>query len=329
LFDWAGSHAPQLVAVPAPAPAPAPAPPPAVGTAMPLSVLFETIYRPLRLRGRSPNTSRLYGCTLRAFARFLQRPPVVGDLEELTLAAYLDHRSSLVSPLTVEKERTQLVALAGLAWERRLLEVKPTCPAGVMPERIPTAWSVQELRQLFAAAAAPTTWRRDGERRAAFFGALVPVAYETAERVGALLEAMAEDYSRPTLVVRAEARKGGRRDRCYRLTDDTCDRVDTLLAGRTTGRVFQLPFGRSMLYHAWQRVKRVAGIPPGNRQAFHQIRRSSATHFQAAGGDAVKMLDHSSPRIAHRWYLDPRLADHGPRPCDLLPPIQTPPGGVA
>jgi integrase len=59
----------------------------------------------------------------------------------------------------------------------------------------------------------------------------------------------------------------------------------------------------------------------GRRIGFHAIRRSAASHYAAAGGDAVEMLDHSSPSITKRWYLDPRLADRGSRPCDVLPAI--------
>ena len=296
---------------------------------MPLAALFEDLYLPLRLRGRSPSTPRLYGCTLRAFARFIGRQPVVADLEDLTLARYMSHRATTVAPLTVERERTQLLALAGMAWERRLLEIKPSCPPGVVPDRIPTAWTVDELRRVFQAAADPRTWRRDGHARAAFFAALLPVAYESGERVGALLAVAAADYARPTLMVRAEHRKGRKRDRCYRLTAATCDRVDAFLAGRTTGVLFAWGLNHAMLYHDFERIKRAAGIPPGRRVAFHQIRRTAATHFAAAGGDAVAMLDHSSPRVTHRWYLDPRMADRGDRPCDVLPAIHVPPEGAA
>lgn len=64
-----------------------------------------------------------------------------------------------------------------------------------------------------------------------------------------------------------------------------------------------------------------AGLDTRKRLRFHQIRRSAASHFAAAGGEAVEMLDHSSPKITNRWYLDPRLVDRGQRPCDILPPI--------
>jgi integrase len=304
--------------------------------------LFDTLYRPLRLRGRSPATVRLYGCTLRAFGRWLGREPEIRDLDELVLARYLETRAGQVAPLTVEKERSQLVALAALAWERRLIETKPTCPAGTVPDRVPTAWSVEELRAVMVAASDPATYRdgRSGrprrfplpsapasgpstsaEAKARFFGALLPTLYETGERVGAMLGAMIEDYHRPHLVVRAEARKGRKRDRVYRLTDATCDRLDSLIAGRIAGPVFAWPLTRTYLFTTFGRAVKAAGLDTRKRLRFHQIRRSAASHYAAAGGDAVEMLDHSSPNITKRWYLDPRLADRGSRPCDVLPSI--------
>lgn len=306
-----------------------------------LQAFFVDVYRPLRLRGRSENTSRLYGCTLRAFGRFLDRPARIDDLDELVLARYLEHRAAAVSPYTAEKERSQLVALAGMAWERRLIETKPTCPPAPLPDRVPVAWSLDELRRLLAAAADPATYfkrpgrpprfRRpaaaevsttiDARWRAEFFTALIPCLWETGERVGAMLEVRVEEYDRPHVLVRAEARKGGKRDRLYRLTDETCDGIDRLVASRTTGLVFAWPLAKTLLWQNFGKVVKAAGLDGRGRVRFHQIRRSAASHYAAAGGDAVEMLDHSSPKITKRWYLDPRLTDRGTRPCDILPRI--------
>jgi integrase len=290
---------------------------------MKLIDLFNNLYRPLRLRGRSPATARLYACTIRAYERHLGREPTLADLDELALARYLEARAAEVRPLTAEKERTQLVALAGLAFDRRLIETKPTVPPGVIPDRVPEAWTVDELRRLFAVAADPATFGKVAGDPARLFAGLLPVLWETGERIGAILEARIEDYQRPYLVVRAEARKGRKRDRCYRLTEPTCDQVDTLVAGRTAGTVFVWNGARAHLWTVFGRAVKAAGLDGRHRVRFHQIRRSAASHYAAAGGDACAMLDHSSPRITQRWYLDPRLADRTARPCDVLPAISS------
>ena len=309
---------------------------------MKLIDLFENLYRPLRLRGRSPRTSKLYGCVIRAFGRWLGRDPELRDLDELVLARYLEHRATQVALLTVERERSGLMALASLAWERRLIETKPTCPPGAIPDRVPQAWSIAELQAVMAAAADPATYREglsgrrplfevplsatqsattSAEMKARFFTALLPALYESGERVGAMLEARIEDYHRPHLVVRAEARKGRKRDRVYRFTDATCDLIESAIGGRTEGYVFVWSMTRTYLFTCFGKAVKAAGLNTRKRLRFHQIRRTAASHYAAAGGDAVEMLDHSSPKITKRWYLDPRLADRGARPCDILPPI--------
>jgi hypothetical protein len=116
---------------------------------------FDTVYRPLRLRGRSANTSRLYGCTIRTFGKFLGRPADLADLaDELTLARFLEHRQANRSAFTAEKERSQLMSLARLASERRLIERMPSCEPCVLPEPVPVSWSEDELRRLYASACA-------------------------------------------------------------------------------------------------------------------------------------------------------------------------------
>lgn len=289
---------------------------------MTLSQFFDDFYRPLRLRGRSANTARLYGCTIRAFGRWLGREPVLEDLDELLLARYLEHRATIRSPFTSEKERTQLTALAGLAWERRLLAVKPIVLPSPLPERVPFAWSVEDMGRLIAAAEALTA-SRDGVILRDYFPALLMTLWETGERIGAIRDTLVEDYKRPHLVVRAECRKGRRRDRVYPLSESTCDRLD-VLASRESVTLFRWPFCSPYLWRYMKRLVAAAGLGNARRMRFHQVRRTAASHLAAAGGDPVAFLDHSSPKITKRWYLDPRVADRGARACDILPKIAAP-----
>ena len=119
-----------------------------------LTTLFSDHYRPLRLRGRSINTARLYGCTIRSFGKWLGYPPTIDDLTDLTLSRVLEQRAATVSPYTAEKERTQLTALWRLAADRRIVPDRPCVPPAPLPERIPQAWSIEQLQSLMRAAAA-------------------------------------------------------------------------------------------------------------------------------------------------------------------------------
>ena len=294
---------------------------------MTLREFFKTTYRPLKLRGRSPSTARLYGNLFTQFDRWLAAEGIATEgaiehLDELLLARYLEHRAASRSPYTAEKERSQLMALARLAWERRVpgLERMPTCPAGVLPDRIPTAWSAEELRRLFAAAVKARGWV--GTIPASdWFPATIQLAYETGERIGALLATPATDYRRPTLMVQPTARKGGRRGRVYSLSGGLCDRLDRIVGH---GYPMLLPWLQqpTHVYHRLHAILKAAGLD-GKRIAFHQVRRTAISQIAAAGGDPVQFAGHASPAMTKRWYLDPRLAERGPKPHELLPRLDS------
>lgn len=284
---------------------------------MTLQDLFDNFYRPLRLRGRSANTCRLYGCTIRAFGRWLGYEPTVDDLSDLMLSRYLDHRASIRSPYTAEKERSQLCSLWRFAADRGIVPTRPEVPPAPLPDRVPRAWTLEQLGSIYRAAAS-SRGSIGTVPAGIWFAALVSVLWETAERIGAIMECRPGDLEPPHLHVRAEYRKGGKRDRVYRLTERT-----TGLLQQACGRSRLLEWDRSPT-HLWSRYSDIvarAGLGRGRHLSFHALRRSAASHYAARGGDPVQLLDHSSPRITHRWYLDRRMTDTGPAPCDVLPEI--------
>lgn len=279
------------------------------------------IYRPLRLRQRSGNTVRLHESTIRAYGRWLCRPPLVTDLEDdVAIASYLDARAGRLSPWTVERERCSLLALARLARERGLIHVMPAVPGAPLPQRTPTAWSVDEIRRLFDAAA------RDsgdigGVPAADWWRGLLLLAWESGERIGAILAARHDDLRPPHLTIRAEARKGRRADRVYHLSP-AC--VAALQAAHLPGRPELLwwPLCHTRLWGRFRPVLSRAGLS-GPRVGFHQLRRTAASHLAAAGGDAPAFLGHapgSGGRVAVAWYVDPRLRVQRPA-HELLPAV--------
>lgn len=285
-----------------------------------LQHLFDQMYRPLRLRGRSANTSRLYGCTIRAFGKWLGYPPTVDDLSDLTLSQYLDHRASIRSPYTAEKERSQLCSLWRFAADRGIVAVRPEVPPAPLPDRVPRAWTLQELGSIYRAAAA-TRGHVGSVPAGIWYSALVSVLWESAERIGAVLSCRPEDFDGQHLHVRAEYRKGSKRDRVYRLSNRT---AGLLRQARGTSRLLEWTKSPTLLWKHYADIVARAGLGRGRHLSFHALRRSAASHYASRGGDPVQLLDHSSPRITHRWYLDRRLTDRGPAPCDVLPTIAEP-----
>lgn len=288
---------------------------------MDLRHYFDQTYRPLRLRGRSANTTRLYHCTIRSLARFLERTPTLDDLaDELTLARFLEHRQQTRSPYTAERERSALMAMARLAADRRLIPVMPLCEPCVLPDRIPAAWSEDELRRLYAAAGA--VHGHVGVVPAGeWWTALIDVAFQSGERIGAIMATPARGWRRPHLEFDAVTRKGGRRGRVAQVSPDVADRLDAMIALRDAGPDDPLfAWDRSRTY-LWDRLRAIllrAGLT-GRRLGFQQVRRSAVSHVARAGGDPVAMAGHAQAATTRRWYLDPRYAQRGARPCDLLP----------
>lgn len=290
---------------------------------MTLTKFFSDVYRPLRLRGRSENTSRLYHATIAAYGRWLRAEgiatePSLEHLDELLLARYLEHRASTRSPYTSEKERSQLMSLARLANERRLIDRLPTCPPGVLPDKVPTAWSAEELRTLYKAAS-QARGIVAGVQASIWFPAAISLAFETGERIGALLATERSDYRRPSLTVQPESRKGKRRGRVYSLSEATCDRLDAL-AGCSGTKLLPWDMAPTYLYNRLRKILKAAGLS-GKRMGFHQVRRSAISHIAAAGADPVQFAGHTNPATTKRWYLDPRMTETGPKPHELLPRI--------
>ena len=259
-----------------------------------LQHLFDQFYRPLRLRGRSANTTRLYGCTIRAFGKWLGYSPTIDDLSDLTLSRYLDHRAATKSPYTAEKERTQLCSLWRFAADRGIVPTRPEVPPAPLPDRVPRAWTLGELGAIYRAAAA--TRGTVGHVPAnVWFPALVSVLWESAERIGAVLECRPDDFDGTHLHVRAEYRKGGKRDRVYRLSARTCG---LLSQARGERRLLEWDRSPTLLWSKYADIVARAGLGRGRHLSFHALRRSAASHYAARGGDPVQLLDHSSPALA-------------------------------
>jgi integrase len=293
---------------------------------MTLYDFLHRIYVPLRLRGRSHNSVRLLEHAIRQYGKYLRRDAVLDDLDDLTVSQFLSHRNAKgLSPYSVERERNGLLALWRLAADRRLVDTRPCVQAELLPERTPRAFTVEELERLYAAA--ETTPGYIGPvKAAAWWPAVIMTLYETGERIEAALHIPRECYSAPFLRVPAGIRKGRRVERVFELTAATCQLVD-VAARHDEPTLFLWPMDRSGVYNHFKKITARAGLGSGREVMFHCIRRTTASHLAAAGGDATAYLGHSSDRITRRSYLDPRIVNaRGVKPIDALPTIRPPAG---
>lgn len=295
---------------------------------MSLRKFFSDVYRPLKLRGKSANTLRLYEATFASIERVTGAEATLDDMNDLWVAKYLEALASRtserthrrVSPYTVEKQRTQICAIWRFACDRNVhpTGVRPSIGQETLPERTPEAWTHEEMQRLFAAASA-APGRIGRYRIAAVMPAIIAFIYDTGERITAVLETLRDDYHRPHVLVRAEARKGKKKDKLFTLSPETCDLIEAVSAPGQRELIAIQPSLRSRLWPIFGEIVASAGLGSGRSCKYHKIRRSVASAYAAAGHDSTGLLGHSSKRITERFYLDPRITGGPPAPCDVLP----------
>jgi integrase len=282
---------------------------------MKLSSLLHDLYAPLR--SLSQKSVINYECTIKALAEFLGHEPSLSDLDELTVARFLAHRSRERAVATAAKDRAQLRALHEFSARRRLCDHWPQYPPVRVPERVPEAWFSAEMQRLLEAASQEKTVL-DGIPGGLWWRALILTAYDTAERATALLSLQWRHVRGLTILFQAEDRKGRTRDILREIGEDTLAALEAVRGSRTAEDLV-FPWPRSKTY-IWRRLEIIlerAGLPRGRRDKFHRIRRTTASYYEAAGGSAQRLLDHSDPATT-RKYLDPRIVRTASAP-DMIP----------
>lgn len=287
---------------------------------MPLTMLLNH-YKRERLVNCSPNTVRLMEASIVSFSRFIGRHAVVGDLRQGNVLDFLHNAldSGKYAAASVQSIRERLLALWRFAARKRWLPDFPEIPQVKCPERIPDAWTREEMQSLVT-----TAKRQSGEvgtiPAKLYWVGLFQVIYDTAERIGAVLDIRFDDITADGwLTVRAETRKGKTRDKRFKLRPETVATITAIrqFADPQQPIVFHWPLSPTYLYAKLGKLLDDAGLPNNRRTKFHKWRRTSASDFEAAGGNATQLLDHSS-RSTTLKYLDPRVIKQT-MPADIVP----------
>ena len=272
---------------------------------MKIQTFFESVYRPQRLLGKSANTVRLYGISIRKFGRFLATEPTLEHLTNENLIGLMQSQlDSKRSPATANKDRNQLLTLWRHAHRLGMIDRWPIVPELIEPERTPEAWLAEDVAKLLVA----IDWQ-DGffgpVPRSLWWETLVRLGLDTGERIGALRATQFGWIRGEWINVPAEARKGKRRDRAYRLSHTTLGR---LMAIRLVSpeSVFPWPYSPNYIWSMFGQLLRDAGLPATKRDKFHRLRRTTASVCHACGIDAQEALDHQYRRTTQK-YLDPRF----------------------
>lgn len=283
-----------------------------------LRAVYVELYYPHKLQASSPKTHSQYLIQLRHFDEFLGRDATLADLTDETVSrclGWLRQQRHQAAP-TANKFRSHILALWRFLARKHIVPVWPDVCALPEPERIPRCWSAEELRALFDACKA-MPGKIGGISAGSWWFALHLVLWDTGERITAVVKSrwIDVDMRDRWMFFPAEHRKGGKKDRQFRLHPDT---IDALLAIRSPTRdlVFPWPATPTSLWDEYNLVLRRAELPTDRKSKFHRMRKSVATHAEAAGMNATEILGHSSRRVTES-YIDPRFIDK-PQVADVL-----------
>lgn len=282
--------------------------------------LFRNHYQPKRLLGKSHNTVRLYQTTIRKFSTHLGRYVTLDDLNDITVSNYLQYLidNTDAARASVEKEATQLLALWRYASRRNLGPEWPEISPPKSPETIPEAWTIEELQQLFRACE-QVKGKVAGLPAGLYWTCLVSIVLDCGERIGAIRSLQWADLRNEYLNVKAEYRKGGKRPMQFKLRPSTVELLAKLRSCSHHDTIFPWELTHSYFWDKYGKILEAAGLPNNRRTKLHALRRTVATLYEKAGGNATKLLGHSNRKVTER-YIDERVV-RTPQPCDLIPDL--------
>ncbi len=189
-----------------------------------LEELFHERYLPQHTRMSSVHSIRQCGNAIRHLTQYLGHIASLDDLTDETLGGWQRHMVHVEGKKrsTANGYFSRVLAMWNWAAKKRLVELFPTVSKYRLAERIPKAWTREELDMLLVACG-----KAKGEiaevDAADFWVAFHYVAWDTGERTGAMLSLTWEmlSFQTATLSVPAEIRKGGLKAMVYRLKPAT------------------------------------------------------------------------------------------------------------
>lgn len=287
------------------------------------------------LRGLRPKAREQFLLSFKRFAEHLGHEPTIADLTGITVQKFLSARKAKVAAATALKDRTHIAAVWNHLFRLRRVEVAPAAvlPPLRAPRRVPRAYRDHEVSAILRAALA-THGGVDQRPASIWHASLIRAAFETAERVGALLlvEWRDVDLNERTILLRAENRKGAHQDLLRPISAQTAAWLATLRRDAGERRlVWRWDRCPTYLWNHFRAICRRAGVQP---RGYHGLRRAAASYIAAAGGlgEAAAALGHASPSTTQAHYVDQTIAKPTRSHLDMLPHLDIgaePPDPVA
>ncbi len=281
---------------------------------MTLTEFFDEIYSPLRLVGRSRKTDKSYRRSIEMFGETLGKPPTLDDLTDIVVCKHLAKLLARgLRPPTINKERSQLLALWNLGARKKYVDEFPEVRPILEPEVVPCAWTFEELQRLrISCGYMPREY--SGVPAGLWWLALHCVLWCCGERIGPILKMNFSAIQGDKIIFPAGDRKGGVKANVCSAPQYCLDALEAIRNPKRD-KVFVWPYSENYLYHVYKKILTRAELSTDSRSKFHRMRRSHATHLKALGGDPTQSLGHADAKTTNA-YLDVRMI---PSKADLLP----------
>ena len=257
--------------------------------------------------GLSWRTKKEYKTTVDKFARYLNRAPMLADLNNQTVGTYFAALYQIgQSKGTIEKERAQLLTFWRHAHTLGMLVAGPLIQPMTVGERIPTALSIDQLKKLRKAIPLlEGSW--SGISKAELMRACFSIQYATAARIGEVLALRFDDIQGRVISFRAETRKFGKEPLVKSVPAWVIEDIERIQKPKRD-ELFPLGKGAVVKFaHLYGRLFELADVPRPKGKSSHLLRSTHATFVWLAGGDATTSLGHASEDTTRKSYLDPRF----------------------
>lgn len=282
--------------------------------ATPLANVMEDLYLPGNLRITSDSTLNHYRITIRHLRAFLGREPLLSDLTDATcirFCRWYQETRDLAAP-TINQRLEYLKAFWRWCARERFVEKWPNFHKLPESKPLPRAWTAEQIATLLNACQETpgfVTCIPAGE----WWCNIHRFAWETGERIGAILKARWADTDpeRCLVEIPAKYRKGKCRGMLYTISGEL---MADLLAMRPGDEPLLFPWHLTTksFYKDYTKLLKRAGLPTDRRSKMHKMRRSFASHLEAAGGNATDALKHTSRRVTDESYLDESIIQRAP-----------------
>jgi integrase len=264
---------------------------------------FSDFYQPRRLILCSPSTLHKYDVTFNHYERWLGRKARVSDLEEGKISSHLIDFAVGRAPYTIAKQRSQLLALAGLAYKKGFLDEAPEVMPIRTPHRKPNALPLENMRRLLVAAR-DVPGEISGIPAAIYWPCVFLIGYDTSHRAGGIFGIRMNDLrmEQSAIWFRWERNKS-KKEGLYRVREETLTEIKRMLSPQRE-MLFPEPWKcEGTRYNRMKSIFKIAGLPTGHSCYTQKIRRTSATEMHKRDGDATAQLQHSSDTVTRKWYL--------------------------